>query len=1045
MQNLWVKLAATLPPLLLIATEVRAQSALDGFDPGANDGVFALATQADGKLLVGGLFTTLGGGGTGTITRSRIGRLNADSTTDPTFDPGANNLVDAVAVQADGKIIVGGLFTMLGGGGTGTTPRNFIGRLNPDGTLDTSFNPGANGRVNAIAVQADGKILVGGAFTTLGGGGTGTTARNFIGRLNLDGTLDTTFDPGANNTVFALAVQADSRIVIGGSFTMLGGGGTGTTTRNRIGRLLPNGTLDAGFNPGANNSVFALAVQADSRILVGGNFSALGGGGIGTSTRNSIGRLNADGTLDTGFNPGANSVVNSLAVQADGKILVGGAFGMLGGGGTGTTTRNKIGRLNPDGALDTGFDPGANNTVLALVEQADGKIVTGGIFITLGGGGTGTTARNKIGRLYPDGTLDATLDPGANNTVETLAVQPDGKILVGGAFTMLGGGGSGIIARSRIGRLNPDGTLDTSFDPGANLPVNALAVQTDGKILVGGTFTGLGGGTGTTLRNRIGRLNADGTLDTSFNPGANNEVTALAVQADGKILVGGTFTTLGGGGAGTTARNAIGRLNANGSLDTSFDPGASGDVNSLAVQADGKILVGGGFTTLGGGGSGTTARNTIGRLNSNGTLDASFDPGANATVNALAVQADGKILVGGFFTMLGGGGTGTTPRSRIGRLNADGTLDASFDPGAGSAIHTLALQADGKILVGGQFIFLGGGGVGTTARSKIGRLNPDGTLDTSFDPGANFTVNALAVQADGKILAGGTFTIFGDGTTTSRVRLGRLTNTVPAFQRLAVDTNGTTITWNRSSASPEVDRVSFESSTDGINYDPPASAIRAVGGWQLTGQSLPTHQNLFIRARGYYSTGQFDGSGSIVESVRNVFISPPPIALQIISRKTHGVAGTFGIALPLTGTPGIECRTGGANGDHRIVLSFAGAASFISAAVTSGTGSVASVTSSGNPLAVDLTGVANAQRIIVTLFGLSDGTNTGNLDIPMAVLLGDTNGNGSVNAGDIAQTKAQSGQTTTAANFRTDANVSGTISAADIALVKSKSGTSLPP
>ena len=134
----------------------------------------------------------------------------------------------------------------------------------------------------------------------------------------------------------------------------------------------------------------------------------------------------------------------------------------------------------------------------------------------------------------------------------------------------------GVLAASAVARAQ---SLDTSFNPGANGSVCALAVQPDGKILVGGDFTTLGGGgTGTTPRNRIGRLNADGSLDTSFNPGANGGVYALAVQPDGKILVGGDFTTLGGGGTGTTTRNCIGRLNADGSLDTSFNPGANGDV-----------------------------------------------------------------------------------------------------------------------------------------------------------------------------------------------------------------------------------------------------------------------------------------------------------------------------------------------------------------------------------------------------------------------------------------------------------------------------------
>ena len=299
-------------------------------------------------------------------------------------------------------------------------------------------------------------------------------------------------------------VQPDGKILVGGVFTMLGGGGTGTTVRNNIARLHPDGSLDTTFNPGADFGVLALKLLPDGKILVGGNFSTLGGGGTGTTVRNRIGRLNANGSLDTTFNPGANTTVWALALQPDGKILVGGAFTTLGGGATGTSVRNRIGRLNPDGSLDGGFNPGAGDVVLALVVEPDGKILVGGEFTTLGGG-TGTTVRNRIGRLNTDGSLDTTFNPGANGFVQALARQLDGKILVGGAFTMLGGG-TGTTMRSRIGRLHPDGSLDTTFNPGANDDVNAVSVLPDGKILVGGTFTALGGGTGTTSRNQIGRL-----------------------------------------------------------------------------------------------------------------------------------------------------------------------------------------------------------------------------------------------------------------------------------------------------------------------------------------------------------------------------------------------------------------------------------------------------------------------------------------------------------------------------------------------------------
>jgi hypothetical protein len=158
----------------------------------------------------------------------------------------------------------------------------------------------------------------------------------------------------------------------------------------------------------------------------------------------------------------------------------------------------------------------------------------------------------------------------------------------------------------------------------------------------------------------------------------------------------------------------------------------------------------------------------------------------------------------------------------------------------------------------------------------------------------------------------------------------------------------------------------------------------------------------------------------------------------------HG--GTlFDVTLPLTGNSGIECRSGGASNDYQVVLTFASSVTFTSAAVTAGVGTVSGSSGSGTTtLTVDLTGVTNAQRITVTLLGVSDGTTTGDVSVPMGVLIGDTNANGSVSASDIGQTKAKSGQAVTAANFRTDVNISGSISAADIGLVKSKSGTGLP-
>ncbi len=217
------------------------------------------------------------------------------------------------------------------------------------------------------------------------------------------------------------------------------------------------------------------------------------------------------------------------------------------------------------------------------------------------------TSFPKIDVFASDGSLDTSFNPGsvANSGVLSIASQPDGKILIGGWLTQYNG-----TTRNDIARLNSDGSLDTSFNPGSGVhgSISSIALQPDGKILIGGEFTQYNG----TTRNNIARLNPDGSLDTSFNPGggANGEVYSIALQPDGKILIGGWFFEYNG-----TSRNNIARLNPDGSLDTSFNPGSGTNIsiNSIALQPDGKILIGGGFTQYNG-----TPRNGIARLNSSG-------------------------------------------------------------------------------------------------------------------------------------------------------------------------------------------------------------------------------------------------------------------------------------------------------------------------------------------------------------------------------------------------------------------------------------------
>src|SRR5437762_374159 len=191
----------------------RGQSALDGFDPNANGIVEVIVTQPDGKILIGGDFTTLSPNGGAAVTRNRIARLNPDGTLDMAFHPNANGVIDANPMQPDGKILVGGPFTSVGG-----QTRKYIARLNTSTGMPDSFNPNADAEVDAIAVQADGKILAGGGFVHIGG-----QTRNAIARLDATTGMADSFDPSMNSFVFSIAVQTDGKILAGGLFTSVGG------------------------------------------------------------------------------------------------------------------------------------------------------------------------------------------------------------------------------------------------------------------------------------------------------------------------------------------------------------------------------------------------------------------------------------------------------------------------------------------------------------------------------------------------------------------------------------------------------------------------------------------------------------------------------------------------------------------------------------------------------------------------------------------------------------------------------------------------------
>ena len=367
--------------------------------------------------------------------------------------------------------------------------------------------------------------------------------------------------------------------------------------------------------------------------------------------------------LGTGF---AGGDVDFINIQSDGKILVGGGFTSLNG-----NTRNKLVRLNANGTEDTAFytnlGTGFNGDVENIKIQSDGKIIIAGNFTSLNG-----VTRNSLVRLNSTGTVDSTfytnLGTGFNNGIYTVEIQSDGKILVGGFFNLLNGN-----TRNRLVRLNSTGTEDTAFytnisniGSGFNSGVHTIEIQSDGKILVGGSFSTLNA----TNMNRLVRLNSSGTVDTTFyfNLGTafNNSIWNIDIQSDGKIIVCGTFTSFNG-----NTRNRLVRLNSTGTEDTAFytnlGTGFNSYIQSVEIQSDGKILVGGSFSTLN-----NVTRIILVRLNSDGTDDTAFYTNLGTfqggSIVDIKTQSDGKILVGGVFTTLDG-----STRNKLVRLNSDGT------------------------------------------------------------------------------------------------------------------------------------------------------------------------------------------------------------------------------------------------------------------------------------------------------------------------------------------------------------------------------------
>jgi len=342
------------------------------------------------------------------------------------------------------------------------------------------------------------------------------------------------------------------------------------------------GALDLNFDPGqgADDIVRAIVVEPGGSLLLGGSFRT-----FDTNACAGLVRLGPDGRMDTAFAPTSDGLCNALALQTNGQFLVGGSFSEIAG-----AARRHLARFHPNGELDVEFGPALapDDSVWTLAVQDDGRILVGGYLSRLG-----DQAIHGLTRLLPGGEPDREFSAGAGTEagVAALAIQPDGRILVGGDFASFDN-----VARGGVVRLWPDGSVDETFDAdltGSFPRVNTIALPATGGVLMGGRFESVQG----VSRYGIARLDESGRLDPLFAAGGlgepHHEVSSIVVAQPDQIWVAGSFSRI----ANTDAQH-VALLRAQGDVDPEFHPcgGVSGGVTRLAVQPDGQLLLVGDFS-----------------------------------------------------------------------------------------------------------------------------------------------------------------------------------------------------------------------------------------------------------------------------------------------------------------------------------------------------------------------------------------------------------------------------------------------------------------
>lgn len=670
-----------------------------------------------------------------------------------------------LAEDSGGRLLV----SLQGACITPTQTYHSVVRLLPSGAIDASFavQPAtADDRIYSLLRQADGKVLLAGAFTSYG-----TETISGLLRLNADGTLDRPYlanlgggliNAGPPQILPVLGLQADGKLLVGGAFVAVG-----TQPIRALARLNADGTLDSGFaSPPIypNTAVASLAVvPGGGLIIAGGNYQPV----FSNPTRR-MARLTASGALDATFTTVPYAVVENpyfgipnLVVQPDGKVLYYGE--------TSATTAGPA-RLLATG----GFDPAwtapaidATTPIASLQLLPSGELLTAGPPVRAA---SATALPTPVMVLSSNGAYVPGFAPVLQTVgrVGAVAMQPDGKLVIGGDFSEINGNPA-----RNLARLNLNGTVDVAFTAAAPAAgqVRALVLQPDGKVLVGGAFDYVAGQPLPALV----RLLPSGAPDPAFAltpallptaPGDESSVDHLALQPDGQVLASAHLRFVG------SARTVLfPRFSASGQIDGTFRQQAAIDDApfALLVQPDSKIVVSTGY-------SGGLARTpSLLRLLPDGSIDPAFTniSYGGALVESMARYPDGRLLVGGYLDSLGmRPGVSGIPSSGVARLLANGTPDPTFEsgltPGYDNEITSLLLQPNGRVLLGGAVL-----DAGASAYSALGRVLPNGGPDPGFDPTDLPTdgVAALALQPDGAIIVAGSFEKAGTQTRYCLIRL----------------------------------------------------------------------------------------------------------------------------------------------------------------------------------------------------------------------------------------------------------------------------------